>query len=52
MLRIYQAHFSEEIKNTEARRKLHHSYKEKFVAHAGYEMQWLNKNQPVFSEGI
>ena len=29
MLRIYQAHFSEEIKNTEAQRKFHHSYKEK-----------------------
>ena len=32
MLRIFQAHLSEKVKNTEAQRKFHHSYeKEKRV---------------------
>ena len=31
MLRIFQAHFSEKVKNTEAQRKFHHSYKKKRV---------------------
>ena len=29
MLRIFEAHFREKIKNTEAQTKIHHSYKEK-----------------------
>ena len=32
MLRIFQAHLSEKVKNTEAQRKFHHSYKKKRVS--------------------
>ena len=31
MLRIFEAHFHEKIKNTEAQTKIHHSYKKKRV---------------------
>ena len=34
ILRIFQAHFRENVKNTEPGRKFHHSYKKKRV-HAG-----------------
>ena len=40
MLRIDQTRFSEEVKNTKARRKFHHSYKKKRV-------QWLNASLQV-----
>ena len=40
ILRIFQAHFCEKLKNTEAQRKIHHSYKKKACRDTG-EIKFL-----------
>ena len=52
ILRIFQAHFRENVKNTEPGRKFHHSYKKKRVPSSGLKNKKLQKKITMISNSF